>query len=183
MLDQSLSIPPQKHTLQQRASVEFRRFLFIFFYLWIVFGLLSIHKTLVLSQHRLDTEEHAFAVINAFVFAKVLLVGEQLRLGSRFARKPLIYPILYKCLVFTVVLLSFHIVESILLGVWHGNTIAGSLPPLIGWNAKGLLAVGVMCFILLLPFFSFREVSRVIGPGELQALLLRPRNSDPRLTF
>ena len=173
---------PQKRSLKERASEEFRRFLVIFLYLWVVFGLLSIHKSIVLSQHHLDTEEHAFAIINAFVFAKVLLVGEELKLGTRFGHRPLIYPILYKCLVFTVVLIFFHIVESVAVGVWHGQTIAESLPPFLGWNPKGLLAVGVMCFVLLLPFFGFREVARVIGRRELRALLLEPRDRDPKLT-
>ena len=172
---------PQKRSLKERAFEEFRRFLVIFLYLWVVFGLLSIHKSIVLSEHHLDTEEHAFAIINAFVFAKVLLVGEQLKLGNRFGQRPLIYPILYKCLVFTVVLIIFHIVESVAVGVWHGNTIAQSLPPFLGWNPKGLLAIGVMCFVLLLPFFGFREVARVIGRRELRALLLEPRDRDPRL--
>jgi hypothetical protein len=172
---------PQKHTLKEKASREFRRFLVIFFYLWVVFGLLSIHKSIVLSQHHLDTEEHAFAIINAFVFAKVLLVGEQLNLGTRFKNRPLIYPILYKSLVFSVVLICFHIVESVAVGLWHGHTLVESLPPMIGWNPRGLLAVGAMCFVLLLPFFGFREIARVVGREELRALLLKPRERDPRL--
>jgi hypothetical protein len=180
MPDEALATP-QKHTLKEKASLEFRRFLVIFFYLWVVFGLLSIHKSIVLSQHHLDVEEHAFAFINAFVFAKVLLVGEQLNLGSRFKNKPLIYPILYKSFVFSLVLIGFHIVESVAVGLWHGHTIAESLPPMIGWNPRGLLAVGVMCFVLLLPFFGFREIARVIGREELRALILKPRDRDPRL--
>jgi hypothetical protein len=173
---------PQKRGLKEKASDEFRRFLVIFLYLWVVFGLLSIHKSIVLSQHHLDTQEHAFAIINAFVFAKVLLLGEHFNLGSRFSHKPLIYPILYKCFIFTVVLMAFHIIESVAVGLWHGEAIANSLPPFLGWNPKGILAVSVMCYVLLLPFFGFREIARVIGRGELRALLLEPRQRDPRLT-
>lgn len=180
MPDEALATP-QKHTLKEKASIEFRRFLVIFFYLWVVFGLLSVHKSIVLSQHHLDTEEHAFAFINAFVFAKVLLVGEQLNLGSRFKDRPLIYPILYKSLVFSLVLIAFHVVESVAVGLWHGHTVAESLPPMIGWDPRGLLAVGAMCFVLLLPFFGFREIARVIGREELRALILKPRERDPRL--
>ena len=168
----------EKPTLKEKASVEFRRFLVVFLYLWVVFGLLSIHKSLVLTQHHLDTQEHAFAFINAWVFAKVLLVGEHFNLGTRFAHRPLIYPILYKCLVFTVVLILFHIIESVALGMWHGHSVAESMPPLIGWNPKGLLAVGAMCFILLLPFFGFRELTRLIGHKEMRALILEREGID-----
>ena len=173
---------PDQLTLKQKASEEFKRFLVIFLYLWVVFGLLSLHKSIVLSQHHLDYEEHTFAFINAFVFAKVLLTAEHFRLGTRFSHKPLIYPILHKCFIFTVVLISFHILESVVVGVWHGRTITDSIPPMFGWNPKGLLAVGVMCFILLLPFFAFREITRVIGRSKMRALLFEPRDGDSQLT-
>lgn len=181
MVDQSVSIAPQKRSLKEKVSDEFRRFLVIFLYLWVVFGLLSIHKSIVLSQHHLDTEEHAFAIINAFVLAKVLLVGEHFNLGSRFRNRPLIYPILYRSFVFSVVLIGFHIIESVAVGLLHGHTITESLPPFLGWNPRGLLGVGVMCFVLLLPFFGFREIAHVIGRDEMKALLLKPRDRDPRL--
>ena len=74
MAEEILPIPQQRR-LGERAYDEFKRFIVIFLYLWVVFGLLSIHKSLVLSQSHLDYPEHAFAIINALVFAKVLLVG------------------------------------------------------------------------------------------------------------
>jgi hypothetical protein len=60
-------------------------------------------------------------------------------------------------------------------GLWHGNTIAESIPPILGWNPKGLLGVAVMCFIVLLPFFGFREVARVMGGSEMKRLLFEKR--------
>lgn len=171
-----------KRPLKERAFDEFKRLVVIFLYLWVVFGLLSIHKSLVLSQYSLDGEEQTFAFINAFVFAKVLLVGEHFDLGSRFGQKPLLYPILYKSFVFTVLLMSFHIVESLVVGVWHGHTLAESFPPMLGWSPKGLLVMSGFSFVLLLPFFGFREIARVIGRREMRALLLEPRDHDPRLT-
>jgi hypothetical protein len=170
MADESAPTP-QPRNLKERAFDEFKRFVAIFLYLWVVFGLLSIHKSLVLSQRHLDYEEHTFAIINAFVFAKVLLVGEELHLGRRFQDKPLIYPVLYKCLVFSVVLIFFHALESIAVGMWHGNTLAASIPPILGWNPKGLLAVGFSCFVLLIPFFGFREMARVLGRTQIRNLL------------
>ena len=180
MVDQSVSILPQRK-FKEKASEEFKRFFVIFLYLWVVFGLLSIHKSIVLLQHHLDTEENTFAFINAFVFAKVLLVGEHFNLGTRFNHKPLIYPILHKCFIFTLVLMSFHVIESTAVGLWHGETLANSLPPFLGWSPKGLLAVGVMCFVLLLPFFGFRELARVMGRQRMWALLFERRDDNPTL--
>jgi len=172
----------RQHHLKETAFDEFKRFIVIFLYLWVVFGLLSIHKSIVLSQNHLDSPEHAFAIINALIFAKVLLVGEHFHLGTRFKDKPLIYPILHKCFIFTVLLICFHIAESVLVGVWHGYTIAQSFPPVLGGSVRGIVSVGVMCLVVLLPFFGFREIARVVGRRELWALIFTYRRNDPRLT-
>ena len=46
MADQILAVPRQR-AFKERAFDEFKRLLVIFLYLWVVFGLLSIHKSLV----------------------------------------------------------------------------------------------------------------------------------------
>jgi hypothetical protein len=84
----------------------------MFLYLPLVFGLLAIHQSIILSRYKIDYQSHGFAVINALVFAKVMLVAEDLRLGDRFDDKPLIYPILFKSLLFAIILICFHIVEA-----------------------------------------------------------------------
>jgi hypothetical protein len=52
----------------------------------------------------------------------------------------------------------------------------------LGGSPKGILSVGVMCFVVLSPFFAFREIGRVVGRRELSALIFTRRGSDPRLT-
>jgi hypothetical protein len=169
-------------SLKERASDEFKKLIVIVLYLWAVFGLLSIHKSLVLSQNHLELKEHAFAIVNALVFAKVLLIAEYFHFGERFLDKPLIYPILYKSFIFALVLIGFHIAESLAVGVWHGNTIANSFPVMGGGPLKGTAAVATMCFIVLVPFFGFREIGRVIGGRELlMNLIFKTRETDPRL--
>ena len=180
MEEQSIPIPRQRR-LKDRAFDEFKRFIVIFLYLWVVFGLLSIHRSFVLSELHLDYKEHAFAFINAFIFAKVLLVAEDLNLGTRFSDKPLIYPVLHKCFAFTVLLIGFHILEVALVGLWHGNPIANSLLAEGLGNFEGIVFLSFISFLLLLPFFLLRELGRVVGHKELWDLILKYRESDPRL--
>jgi hypothetical protein len=181
MADEHISVP-RSSQLKEKATDELKRFFVIVLYLWVVFGLLSVYKSVILSQHHLDYPEHAFAIINALLFGKVLLVGEQLHLGTRFNDKPLVYPILHKCFTFTVVLFAFHLAESVARGRWHGKTMADSLPSIGGGSLKGVLSVGVICFVVLLPFFGFREIGRVVGRKELWHLIVKRKGSDPRLT-
>ena len=67
----------QRHP-REKATDEFSRVVIIFGYLWVVFELLSIHKSVVLSEYHLNYPEHAFAIVNFLVFAKVLLTQNRL---------------------------------------------------------------------------------------------------------
>ena len=77
-----------------RAKGQIEKVGLMFLYLWIVFGLLAVHESMILSQHQLSYRAHGIAIINALVFAKVMLVAEDLHLGHRLNDKPLIYSIL-----------------------------------------------------------------------------------------
>jgi hypothetical protein len=57
----------------EKAVDEFSKWVILLGYLWVVFELLSVHNSVVLSEFHLDYPEHAFAIINFLVFAKVLL--------------------------------------------------------------------------------------------------------------
>ena len=142
----------------------------MFIYLWVLLTLLVINQSIVVAQEAYQA--HFFAFVNALILAKVLLIGEHLHLGSRFRDKPLLYSILYKCFVFTIFFIVVHILERAIVGVWSGRTIAQSFPDIGAGSLQRILSMGANLFVALIPFFAFREISRVIGPGELWSLLL-----------
>jgi len=144
----------------------------MFIYLWALFALLVINQSIVLAREAQDYQAHGFAILNALILAKVLLIGEDLRLGERFRDRPLLYSIFYKCFIFTLFIVGFHILERVIVGVWRGRTIAQSFPTIGGGSVNGILSLGATLFVALIPFFAFREISRVIGRGELWSLLL-----------
>jgi len=161
-----------KHSLKERAAHQLREFLVMFIYLWALFALMVINQSVVLAREAQDYQAHGFAILNALILAKVLLIGEDLQLGNRFRDKALLYSILYKCFVFTLFIIGFHILERVIVGVWSGRTIAQSFPTIGGGSVPGILSLGLTLFVALIPFFAFREISRVIGRGELWSLLL-----------
>ena len=118
-----------------------------------------------------------FALINALILGKVILIAEAFHTGERFKDKPLVYAILFKSAVFSVLLLCFDILEEVLVGVFHHKTITQSMPTLGGGGVEGLLLVGLMVFIVLIPFFSFTEVAHVIGEDELLSMIFKRRTS------
>jgi uncharacterized protein (DUF1810 family) len=78
---------------------------------------------------------------------------------------------MFKSAVFAVILLCFHMIEETLLGVLHGKTLSQSIPDTGGGTVQGIVMVGIIMFVVLTPFFAFRELGRAIGTEQLRSLL------------
>jgi len=136
--------------MMERAVDEVKRFLVMFLYLWVLLG---------------------FALVNALVLAKVMLIAEDLRVGHWLRSRPLIYPILGESLIFTVVFICFHVVEDLVIGLFKEKTLRASVPVIGGGGLAGLLSVATIYFVALIPFFAYRNLGRELGPGRLNAML------------
>jgi len=166
------------HKLQVRAIGAGKRYLGIFLYLYVVFALFNMHEYIVLTQRGIDFTHYGFAAVNAFVMAKVLLIGEELHLGEYFEDRPLIYPVLLSSFLFGIVLIVFHIIEYVIGGLLHGQTMLASIPSFGGGGLIGILMVGTIISVTLIPFFALRYIRRLIGGPELYALLFLRGRKD-----
>ena len=164
-----------KRSVKERAVHEVKRLAAMFVYLYVLLALFQIHEYIVLAQHQLSYERYGFAFINAFLLAKVMLVAEDLHLGRRFEDRPLVYSVLFKSILFAGVFICALIVEHVIVGVWHGKTIAESIPSIGGGGVIGMAAVALITSVSLTPYFAFREIGRVVGEKELRSLILMPR--------
>lgn len=169
-----LAAPNQRwRKLTAEGLHEFRRFLLMFLYLWAVFGLFVLNQNVALARQNISYSAQGFAIINAFVLAKVMLVAEDLKLGHQFKDRSLIYPVLHKAWVFAILFIVFHILEEMLVGIMGGKTAVESFPQIGGGTLRGVLCVWAIIFVSLLPFFAIREIGRVIGEKELWSLMFR----------
>jgi hypothetical protein len=157
--------------LVDRALREARKFLVIFAYLWILLGLFALHKSILLPNEGVFHGQ-IFAIVNALVLAKVMLVAEILHLGEHLRSRPLIYPVLLKSALFAVVLICFHLIEEVLAGLVRGRRLSESVADIGGGTLEGIFAVGFIIFVVLIPFFAFREVAGVVGGREMRDLFL-----------
>src|SRR5438876_11214903 len=125
---------PNEHKagLKERAAYQLKEFLGMFVYIWVLFALSAIHRSMVLAEEHIDYQAQGFALINALIMAKLMLIGEDLHLGSELRDKSLLYSILYKSLVFSIFLIGFHVLEEVLVGVFMGRTISQSIPAIGG---------------------------------------------------
>jgi hypothetical protein len=168
-----------KPTFKERILHNFREFVAMFLYLWLLFGLFSWHEAIVLAKHHIDYKPFGLAFVNAFVLAKVMLVAEELRVGTRFRKSAPVFPVLHKSLLFAIIFICFNVAEEIVIGLWKGHTVAESIPKIGGGSPLGLVIASLIITVALIPFFAFRELSRVMGKGVLEALFLK-RHADDR---
>jgi hypothetical protein len=166
------------HGVKDKALHQAKQFLFIFLYLFVLLVVFAMDRAIVLEQHNLGFTDYGFALVNALVLGKVILVAEDFHLGRGFEGRPLVYPVLFKSLLFAVVLIGFHILESILKGWWHDRTLLESISWIGGGGIKGILFLGFMMFVVLIPFFAFRELDRLLGSAVLRTLLFERGTND-----
>ena len=60
-------------------------------------------------------------MIEALILAKVVMIGDVLRLGRRLEHKPLIYSTLLKTVVFTIFVAAFTLLEHVIQGRGRGS--------------------------------------------------------------
>lgn len=166
-------------SLKAKAADEFRRFLLLFFYLWILFGVFVLNQGVVLREHGINFAMQGFAFFNALVFAKVMMLFEVFDPGRWLRKRPLIYPILYESLLLTVLFLIAHVLEKTIEGLIRGKTLTESMPVLTGAGLPGFLSITVILFIALLPFFGLRNLSLAMGEGRLYGMIFeKPSAQD-----
>jgi hypothetical protein len=157
--------------LRKQAVAEGKQFVILFVYLWVLFGLFVLNERIVLHQRGIDFVSHGFAVFNAFILAKVMLIAEHLDFTRWLDRRPLIYPILYDSFCFAILFIAFHVVEEMIVNVVGGEAVSASIPNIGGGGIAGIICVAVILFFALIPFFAFRNFNRVLGPDRLHSML------------
>ncbi len=144
-------------------------------------AMFSLHRTVVLEQNHIDYRAQGFAIINALILAKVVLVAEDLHLGNRFKEQVLIYSVIYKSLLFAAVLICFHIIEGVVVARLYSRPLSESLADFGRGDLEGIVSVGALVAVSLIPFFMLREAARVAGGDRVWQLFFGRPRSEPYL--
>ncbi len=160
----------EKRTVKQRAYEELKEFLAISLYLWVVFALFLLYRSVLLSEGHFPLMAHGFALINALALGKIVLIAQGLHFAEDMKGRPLIYPTLYKSAAFAVILGIFKVIEEAGIGWYHGKSFTQSIADLGGGTLEGILALVAILAVLLIPFFAFSELRGAFGEGTLRRL-------------
>src|ERR1035437_8978156 len=104
---------------KQKAKHELKELVMIFLYLAFFFCALVTYSMLLLNEYHVKYLNYAFALINALVITKVIMIGEYVHVGRRGEDKPLILSALWKAFLFGLLVFGFHVVEEVVKRLIH----------------------------------------------------------------
>src|SRR5215469_13496896 len=108
---------------KEKIKHELWEMLWLFLYLAFFFAALVAYDTLLLKEYEVVYWNFGFALLNAAVITKVIMIGEYAKLGKRHEDKSVFISAVWKAFVFGLLVFAFHIVEEIVKRLIHGSDL------------------------------------------------------------
>ncbi len=152
--------------LKARVAHELTQLVMLTAYLAFFFCVLATYSMLLMNKFNISYFAYGTALLNAFLTATVILIGETVRVGRRFEEKALLYSAIWKAFVFGWLVFVFHLTEEMLKYLIHGKSVAGAFHDI---RLDDLLMRTIVIICTFVPLFIFRELRRVIGGENLRS--------------
>src|SRR5215470_6470855 len=148
---------------KQKIKHELREMLELFVYLAFFFCSIALYDMLLLRQYTVEYLTITFALINALVITKVIMIGEYAKLGRRHEDKALLISAVWKAFVFGLLVFAFHLIEEMIKRLIHGEDMARASREL---RLEQFAGRAIVVFCVFVPLFAFREFRRAMGADE-----------------
>ncbi|MBN8596038.1 MAG: hypothetical protein J0L78_00020 [Planctomycetes bacterium] len=149
---------------------ETRTMLWLGLYIFAFLAALAAYRAILLGKGGAGAWPLLHCLIEAFVLAKVMIVGNVLGLGERFFRRRMFARTLSRAFAFAVFAVLFSGAEELVLGYFRGETAGDWWKEMVDLGPRLILARGVVLFIFFIPLFALWEIGRALGDGKLHAL-------------
>jgi len=169
-----------KGNLKKKLLHEVKAYWIYVAYLTLVFGAFTWYRRLILADVGITYTDYGVALIEALIFAKVIMIGDAIHLGRGFEHKPLIFPILLKTAIFTLFVGLFVLIENAIKSLIKSKGAVEGVMEFLGKGSYEIIAGSLVIFVAFIPFFALRELSRVLG-GEGKILDLFFKSRDKQL--
>ena len=160
------------------VAKEFREGLPAFIFFLFLFHTIALTKAVSLGDYSVTALRATAATVGALIVAKAILLVEALPLARLSSRRRVVQ-ILWKTLLFAVVVLLFRFLEEIIeLSSKKGGIVAATKVLLeeISWPIFGVLSLWILGGLLLYCLAS--ELIVVLGPEKVKEIFFGARISD-----
>lgn len=160
-----------KHAeLKEKAKEELRLLLIITIYLGVLFCAFLTYRRLISREFGISSFHYGFAIIEAVIIAKVILIGKAMGLGKHQSGKALVFAVLRDSLVYGVLIGLFSVLEKWIEGLVHGKGFVASLADIANEGIWEILARTLVLFVALVPFFAIWKLDEELGERKLSQI-------------
>ena len=167
---------------KQKLVHEMVEYSLNFVYLAFFLVAFTWYRRLILAEYAISYTNYWVPLIEAAILAKIIMIGDIMRLGRGLERTPLVVPTLYRTVVFSVLVGVFSVLEHTGGALLHGKGLTEGLAEIASKGRFELLAQCVVIFGAFVPFFAFKELEGVVGQGKLRNLFWRRATVEPDLS-
>lgn len=158
-------------TRRERVKEEMRKYLMISAYLWVCFAALSLFKAAVLEEEGFVWTPLGFAIVQALVLGKFILIGDALKAGHRDEAHPLFHRVAWRTLGTLGILVVFKALEELIVGFVHGKNFGEILEHVSAQPLWVHFAPVFLMLLILIPMITGSEIHRTVGAERFRALL------------
>jgi hypothetical protein len=152
-------------------------------YFFVAFNLISFTTEILIHNYWFDLSSFILASTTALVVGKIVLVVDRVRVIDKFRGGPLIWPILYKSVFYSIVVLIVRFLEKVVrfaietdgFGPVFRDTLSN-----FSWHR--FAAVHLWIFVCFLIYVTATEFNALVGRGQLFRLFFHHRSSEYGLT-
>src|SRR5215471_18590281 len=166
---------PAPRRWKQMLAHELSEYLINFALLSFFLVSFAWYRRLLLASYNIEYSGYWAPLVEAAILAKVIMIGEIFHMGRRFRNWPLAVTTIYQTIVFSLFVLLFKIVESIVAALIHGKTVSDGLAELTSKGLDTILAGCLLIAVAFIPFFTVKEFERAFGPEKVRAMFFRRR--------
>ncbi len=163
----------KKATLKEKAAEEIRLMVLISAHLAAFFISFHLYRNLVSRELGATTLRIGFALVEALVIAKVILIGKALGLAKKSTARTPSVAVLRPSVLYAGLVAIFAVLEHGIEGLVKGRTLAASLDEMLGQGVSEILARTLVLFPALIPFFALWEIDSMLGEKNLFDLFFR----------
>ena len=138
----------------------------IFFF--VALHIVALIRVLMLKGTGIAAGTSVAVAVAALILGKAVLLADMLPFINRYPTKPLIYNVVWKTVLYTLVALLIHYLEH-LVDFWRqtGSLVAGNRKLLAEIVWPHFLAIQILLIVMIFSYCTIRELARVLGEDKL----------------
>lgn len=146
------------------------------------FNLVAFSLDLVVGQYLPQLGNFLVATTAALVVGKAVLVADKMPFLRRYDTAPLIWPILFKTVVYGAFVFVARMIEAYVHYIVDTGKVLGFVSFMLGqFRLHRFLFIQIWIFVLFLAYTTATEFNGLFGDGELFRLLFRWRTTELKL--